>query len=42
MDEVRNPFVPGVVTRPPELAGRDDILKSADVAIQRVLAGKGT
>lgn len=41
MDEVKNPFVPGAGTRPPELAGRDDILKSADIAVQRVLAGKG-
>ncbi|GAB2208981.1 ATP-binding protein [Roseibium sp. ROS1] len=41
MDEVRNPFVPGAGTRPPELAGRDDILKSANIAVQRVLAGKG-
>ncbi len=42
MDEVRNPFVPGAGTRPPELAGRQDILKTADVAIQRVLAGRGS
>lgn len=40
-NEVRNPFVPGAGTKPPELAGRDEILKSADVAVQRVLAGKG-
>lgn len=41
MDEVRNPFVPGAGTRPPELAGRDEILGSAEVAIQRTIAGKG-
>lgn len=40
MDEVRNPFAPGAGTQPPELAGRDGILKSADVAVQRVLAGR--
>ncbi|PCH92796.1 MAG: AAA family ATPase [Rhodobacteraceae bacterium] len=40
MDEVRNPFAPGAGSPPPELAGRDSILSNADVAIQRVLAGR--
>lgn len=40
MDAVRNPFAPGAGSRPPELAGRDDIIETANVALQRVLAGK--
>ena len=40
MDEVRNPFAPGAGSRPPELAGRDQVVKDANIAIQRVLAGK--
>ncbi len=40
MDQVRNPFAPGAGSQPPELAGRDNILDGADVAIQRVLLGK--
>ncbi|MBY6167156.1 ATP-binding protein [Pseudooceanicola nitratireducens] len=40
MDEVRNPFAPGAGSQPPELAGRDEIIRAAEVAIKRVLAGK--
>lgn len=40
MDPVRNPFAPGAGSRPPELAGRDSIIDSADIAIQRVLQGR--
>ena len=40
MDEIRNPFAPSAGSQPPELAGRDDVIHSADVAIQRVLLGK--
>jgi hypothetical protein len=40
MDPVRNPFAPGAGSRPPELAGRDDVLTSASTALQRVLLGK--
>jgi Cdc6-like AAA superfamily ATPase len=40
MDPVRNPFAPGAGSRPPELAGRDDVLDSARTALQRVLRGK--
>lgn len=40
MDEVRNPFAPGAGSRPPELAGRDDIIKGAEIALQRVLKGR--
>lgn len=40
MDEVRNPFAPSAGSQPPELAGRDDIIRSADIAIQRVVQGR--
>jgi hypothetical protein len=42
MDPVRNPFAPGAGSQPPELAGRDEIISDADIAIQRVLLGKHT
>ncbi len=40
MDPVRNPFAPGAGSQPPELAGRSDILSSADIALQRILIGR--
>lgn len=40
MDPVRNPFAPGAGSQPPELAGRDDIIQAAEIAIQRVLIGR--
>lgn len=40
MDAVRNPFAPGAGSRPPELAGREEIISAADIALQRVLVGK--
>jgi len=40
MDPIRNPFAPGAGSQPPELAGRDEILENASIALQRVLAGK--
>ncbi len=40
MDPVRNPYAPGAGTRPPELAGRQEILDAAEIAIQRVQAGR--
>ncbi len=40
MDEVRNPFAPGAGSEPPELAGRDEIVHDADIALQRILLGK--
>ena len=42
MDPVRNPFVPGAGSQPPELAGRDQILEDARIAIQRTLARRNT
>ncbi len=40
MDPRRNPFAPGAGTRPPELAGRDEIIRNADVALARVKDGR--
>lgn len=40
MDPVRNPFAPGAGKRPPELAGRDQILNDANTALQRALLGR--
>jgi len=40
MDPVRNPFAPGAGTPPPELAGRDELLAAAQVAIERVRLGR--
>ena len=40
MDPVRNPFAPGAGSQPPELAGRDEIISDAKIALQRVLLGK--
>lgn len=42
MDEVRNPFVPGAGSQPPDLAGRDGILRDAEIALKRALAGRNT
>jgi len=36
MDPVVNPYAPGAGTPPPELAGRDDLLRSMQVALARV------
>ncbi len=40
MDPVRNPFVPGAGSPPPEMAGRNEIISDARIAIQRALAGR--
>ena len=40
MNPVRNPFVPGAGTQPPELSGREDLLERAGVALQRVKLGR--
>ncbi|MFV0408309.1 MAG: ATP-binding protein [Paracoccus sp. (in: a-proteobacteria)] len=40
MDPVKNPFSPGAGSRPPELAGREDIIHDAEVALKRVIAGR--
>lgn len=40
MDPRLNPFAPGAGTPPPELAGRDDLLERAAVALDRIRAGR--
>jgi hypothetical protein len=40
MDPRRNPFAPGAGSPPPELAGRDDLLESVAVALDRIRAGR--
>ncbi|RWP03134.1 ATP-binding protein [Mesorhizobium sp.] len=38
MNPVDNPFSPGAGSRPPELAGRDEVMELADIMFQRLLA----
>lgn len=40
MDRTRNPFAPGAGTRPPELAGRAQIIEDAAVALERTRLGR--
>lgn len=40
MDPYTNPFAPGAGSRPPELAGRTDLLKEARVACRRAVKGR--
>jgi len=40
MDPRRNPFAPGAGSRPPELAGRADILEGVAIALDRIRAGR--
>lgn len=40
MDPIRNPFAPGAGSPPPELAGRDEIISAAEIALQRVVIGR--
>ena len=40
MDPIRNPFTPGAGSQPPELAGRDELIERAAVAIDRMAAGR--
>lgn len=42
MNPVTNPFSPGAGTRPPELAGRDEIRETVRIAIERVRRGSPT
>ena len=39
MDPRHNPYAPGAGTPPPELAGRDTLLESASVALDRIRNG---
>ena len=40
MDPIVNPFAPGAGTRPPELAGRDELLEAARIALARIRIGR--
>jgi len=40
MDPIANPYSPGAGTPPPELAGRDELLRAVDIASQRIRAGR--
>jgi AAA ATPase domain len=40
MDDVLNPYAPGAGTRPPELAGRDEELRSFSVLLKRLADGR--
>ncbi|MDR0787333.1 MAG: ATP-binding protein [Gemmatimonadota bacterium] len=40
MDPRRNPYSPGAGTPPPELAGRDDLIQRAAVALDRIRDGR--
>ena len=40
MDPIRNPYAPGAGTPPPELAGRNEILESARIALERTRIGR--
>jgi hypothetical protein len=42
MDRVQNPYAPGAGTRPPELAGRDELRETIRIAVERVRAGRPT
>ncbi len=42
MNPVTNPFAPGAGTPPPELAGRDELLKTIHIAIERTRRGYPT
>lgn len=40
MDPIANPFAPGAGSRPPALAGRNELLASANIALRRIQAGR--
>lgn len=40
MDPRTNPYAPGAGTPPPELAGRDEVIQRAAVALHRIAAHK--
>ena len=40
MDPIRNPFVPGAGTQPPELTGRSDLLDRARILLARTKLGR--
>lgn len=42
MDPIRNPYTPGAGTRPPELAGRNELREQIRVALERIRIGRPT
>lgn len=40
MDFILNPYAPGAGTQPPELAGRDELRKNANIALERIKIGR--
>lgn len=42
MDPIANPFAPGAGTPPPELAGRDELRRTIEIALERVRRGLPT
>ena len=42
MDPIRNPYAPGAGTRPPELAGRDEIREKARIGLERARIGRSS
>ena len=42
MDPRQNPYAPGAGTPPPELAGRDELIERAAVALDRIRVGKAS
>ena len=40
MDRIRNPYVPGAGSPPPELAGRSAVIEEANIALSRIKAGR--
>ena len=40
MDPIQNPFSPGAGTPPPELVGRDALLRQAEIALGRIRIGR--
>lgn len=40
MDPLQNPFAPGAGAPPPELAGRDDVIEAATIALHRIRLGR--
>ena len=42
MDPIRNPYAPGAGTPPPELVGREEVLESVRIAIERKRLGRSS
>src|SRR5690348_16042103 len=40
MDPFLNPYAPGARAPPPELAGRDELLNKASIALRRIASGR--